>query len=203
MEHFYQDVPGFFWFEHAYKLLLATLPADRPSTFVEIGAYKGRSTAWLGVEILNSGKPVTLHVVDSWECPNGETGQGPAIRAEFEQNVAPLAAALNGRFHVHAQLSAEAAASFPDDSADVVWMDGDHEYDSIKADIAAWWPKLRVGGFMGGDDFLMFSVAKAVCEFFAPRYLLCHGWTELPIPMPWPSWFVRKLDVEALAEPFV
>lgn len=191
VEHFYQDIFGFFWFEEGYRRMLQTLPLDRPSVFVEIGSYQGKSTAFLGVEILNRGLPVTLHCVDSWETPNGQAN-GLAIHDAFERNTTGIAAALEERFVVHWSPSVAAAEDFPEASADVVWVDGDHSYEGVTADILAWWPKVKPGGWMGGDDFMMFPVAKAVCEQFAPNYILCHGWTTMPEPMPWPSWLVRK-----------
>jgi len=191
LEHFYQDIPGFFWFEEGYRRMLQTLPADRPSVFVEIGSYQGKSATFLGVEILNRDLPCTLHCVDAWDAPNGQEN-GLAIHDAFERNTAAIAAALEDRFVVHWAPSLVAAEDFPDASADVVWVDGDHSYEGVTADILAWWPKIKPGGWMGGDDFMMFPVAKAVCEQFAPNYILCHGWTTMPEPMPWPSWLCRK-----------
>src|SRR6266704_791104 len=106
--------------------------------------------------------------------------------------IGSIAAGLEDRFVVHWSPSVAAAEDFPDASADVVWVDGDHSYEGVTADILAWWPKVKPGGWMGGDDFMMFPVAKAVCEQFAPNYILCHGWTTKPEPMPWPSWLCKK-----------
>lgn len=190
MPHYYQNLQGFFWFEEAYRRMLDTLPKDRPSRFVEIGSYQGKSAAYLGVEILHRELPCTLHCVDSWERPNDQ--EGPPIRAAFDHNIAPLAICLESQLEVHAMGSVDAAQLFADDSVDVVFVDGDHSYEGVTADILAWWPKLKPNGWMGGDDFMMFPVAKAVCDQFAPKYILCHGWTTNPEPMPWPSWLVRK-----------
>jgi methyltransferase family protein len=192
VQHFYEEIPGFFWFETGYRRMLEALPKTTPSAFVEIGSYKGKSAAFLAVEILNRGLPTTIHCVDSWACPNGEVGEGPRIRDEFHRHLAPVATLMGPRFVVHQADSLVAATEFADASVDVVWVDGDHEYEAAKADILAWWPKIKPGGFMGGDDFMMYGVAKAVCEQFAPDYILCHGWTTEPTPMPWPSWLTRK-----------
>lgn len=192
MDHYWESLDGFMWYETAYRRMLDTLPKDRLSAFVEIGCYKGKSTAFLGVEIVNRNIPVTVHCVDNWESPNGETGQGPAIFAEFERNIKPIADALGDRLIVHPVSSLEASMAFLDNSLDVVWVDADHEYEGCLQDIRAWWPKIKPGGFMGGDDFMMLGVARAVCEQFAPNYICVHGWTTNPSPMPWPSWITRK-----------
>lgn len=190
IQHYYQNIDGFFWFEHAYRRLLLTLLDDLPSHFVEVGSYKGRSAAFLGVEIFNAGLECTLHCVDSWERPNAE--DGPPVRVAFDQNTEPLALALGKRFRVHPMRSIEAAQLFANDSLDVVFIDGDHEYASVKADIAAWYPKVKRGGWIGGDDWMMKPVSRAVIEYFGEHYILCHGWATLPEPMPWPSWLVMK-----------
>jgi hypothetical protein len=191
MAHYYQNVAGFFWFEEAYRRMLKTLPLDRPSVFVEVGSYQGQSAAFLGVELINRRIPCTLHCIDPWERPNDQTN-GDEIRAAFERNVLPVASVLGDRFRFHAVPSVDAATLFTDAAVDVVWLDGDHSFDGVLSDIDAWWPKLKPGGFMGGDDFMMTPVCQAVCERFAPDYILCHGWTTNPQPMCWPSWIVRK-----------
>lgn len=191
LAHFYEQVPGWFWFQECYRRLLATLPDNRPSRFVEIGSFQGKSACWLGVEILNSGKPVELNCVDSWKYP--DEIQGAEHRHAFTRNTMPIREALGDRFRVWPIDSLGAAECFGDESVDVVFIDGDHHYDAVLADISAWWPKLRVGGFMAGDDFMMSDVCRAVVEQFAPSgYILCHGWTTNPAPLCWPSWMAKK-----------
>jgi cephalosporin hydroxylase len=194
MEHYYQHVGGFFWFAEAYRRLVRALPATQPSAFVEIGALQGRSTCFLGVEILNAGKPCALHVVDPWAFPTPEKGQ--ELYEAFQRHVVAFAPILT----VHRMPSVEAAVLFADSSVDVVWIDGDHHYEQVRADILAWWPKLRDGGFMGGDDWNMEPVSRAVIEQFAPNYILGHGWCESPeVTGPWPWWLTRKGALDSIA----
>ncbi|MEC9345962.1 MAG: class I SAM-dependent methyltransferase [Pseudomonadota bacterium] len=40
----------------------------------------------------------------------------------------------------------------PDGSLDLVYVDGDHTLRGITVDMVAWWPKVRPGGILGGDD---------------------------------------------------
>ena len=194
MEHFYQAIPGFLWFTECYRRLLRALPSDTPSVFVELGAFMGRSTAWLGVEIVNSGKPVTLVTVDSFVSWEGDASilRGDALAEAFTRNTAPLVQALNGRFRPVRSDTRLAAQQFADCSVDVVFVDAGHGYEDVSADIEAWWPKIKPGGWMAGDDFMMRPVAQAVCERFAPDYILVHGWTDNPVSQPWPSWMVRR-----------
>lgn len=174
MNHFYQDVTGWFKFRPAFDQILAALPAKRPSTFVEIGLWLGRSTAYLGVEIINTRKPVTLIGVDHFKGQPEIIGWRAELVADsealFRQNIAPVAEALGDRFRIVVRDSVSAADEVMDDSVDVVWLDAAHHYDGVRADIDAWWPKLRVGGFIGGDDYVKcVGVRQAVGERFGVR----------------------------------
>jgi hypothetical protein len=68
----------------------------------------------------------------------------------------------------------DAASFFPDELFDLVYIDADHSYEGCKADIEAWYPKVKKGGFVLGDDYskyrapktgVRFGVIQAVDEF--------------------------------------
>ena len=64
MKHYWHHLEHGFWFQNAYEQLFAELHDKKPSQWVEIGSYYGGSMAWLGVETVNSGKPVvSVHVL--------------------------------------------------------------------------------------------------------------------------------------------
>jgi len=54
-----------------------------------------------------------------------------------------------------------------DDTVDVVFIDGNHEYDYVRKDLDFWWKKLKKGGYLLGDDYNMRfpGVIQAVNEF--------------------------------------
>lgn len=72
-----------------------------------------------------------------------------------------------------------------DDSLDCIFIDGDHTYDAVLADLTFWWKKLRVGGQILGDDYSMESVSNAVNVFAEQNGLtydiLCKEETQYPI----------------------
>jgi predicted O-methyltransferase YrrM len=178
--------PSHFWYQTAYEQILDALPRSTPTVWVEVGVLAGASTVWLGQEILTRGLKVTLHCVDTFEGWD-ETPQGDALRALFDANTREMAAALGDRFKVHAMTSIAAAQTFPVHSADVVWIDADHRYAAVCADIASWLPRVKTGGVLGGDDYALDGVKLAVRDAGLPVTVgqgERHG-------EPWPWWMVR------------
>lgn len=52
------------------------------------------------------------------------------------------------------QLESEHGARlFDDGSVDCVYVDGRHDYCGVLADLRTWWPKLREGGILAGNDY--------------------------------------------------
>jgi predicted O-methyltransferase YrrM len=50
-------------------------------------------------------------------------------------------------------LSLEAAAAWYG-PIDCLFIDADHTYASVRDDLSAWWPHLKTGGVIAGDDYL-------------------------------------------------
>lgn len=64
--------------------------------------------------------------------------------------------------------SVEAAKEFADGSLDFVYIDAAHDYESVKEDLEAWYPKVRAGGVVSGHDYVAhqdFGVIEAVNTF--------------------------------------
>jgi len=100
--------------------------------------------------------------------------------------------------------SARMAECICREELDFVYIDADHTYEAVKADIAAWWPKVRVGGTIGGHDYVKrtlpngvsFGVIQAVTEFAAGLGLTEPVWNTGGRPDQgkdhYASWFVTK-----------
>lgn len=68
---------------------------------------------------------------------------------------------------VHREKSVAASRNFKNASLPLVFVDGDHRYEAVLADIKAWWPKISHGGVLCGDDFQWPGVKEAVMHFFS------------------------------------
>jgi len=174
MDHYWLDLPGPNWFSGAdiYRRYVASVSG--PSVAVELGAWKGRSTSFMGVEIANSGKAIRFFTVDHWRGSQDEESNksDPDVQAGrlfevFQQNIAPVAAQVE----VIRSDTADAAGRFADGSVDFLYVDASHSYDGVLRDLAAWFPKVRAGGLIAGDDWCFSargeaSVRNAVVDFF-------------------------------------
>ena len=80
---------------------------------------------------------------------------------------------FGSRFELIRDFSVSAAQKFSDHSLDFVFIDGNHTYDFVNADLHAWWNKIRSGGFMCGDDYNTGhdGVPRAVNQFCEARSL--------------------------------
>lgn len=58
---------------------------------------------------------------------------------------------------------------------DVVFIDADHEYLSVKNDIKAWLPYVKDGGILMGDDYNFNGVRKAVDELIDFEHYNIYG----------------------------
>lgn len=73
---------------------------------------------------------------------------------------------FTGRYQLIRKPSIEAAELFADESLDCIFIDGDHATEAVLADLAAWFPKVKRGHLILGDDYYMESVSLAVDYFF-------------------------------------
>ena len=154
MNHFYQNIHGWFDFQKTYTKMVNQ--HGDGAHFVEIGTFLGRSLSYLAVEIINSGKNIRLDAVDTWEgsplesCQQQQTEvMNKTLYDDFLKNIEPVKDHIN----VVKSDSVEASKLYEDESLDFIFIDASHHYEFVKADIQAWYPKLKKGGYIGGHDY--------------------------------------------------
>ena len=90
-------------------------------------------------------------------------------------------------------MGANYALEFANNSVDFVYLDGDHQYEPVKSEIEAWYPKVRVGGILAGHDYVErshieeFGVIPAVDEFIKRERLQLNTTTEY-----FATWWITK-----------
>ena len=168
MDHFYEKIPGNFTFADLYRKFITEAP--EPSTIVEVGVWHGRSAAFMGVEIVNSGKDLAFYCVDLWEkTPIPESDYKSASLAEFSRDVGMRFAGLDCICKPLQMDSAKGADAFEDNELFAVFIDANHAYEAVLADILAWLPKIEVGGYLAGHDYDPYYpwVIKAADDLFS------------------------------------
>jgi len=104
-------------------------------------------------------------LVDTWahranysDAANVDNARQEAIYQGMLKRLGPYRSAGTGRAGAELQImrmwTTEAAPKVPDESIDFIYVDARHDYCGVKEDIEAWWPKLKTGGVMAGDDYL-------------------------------------------------
>ena len=56
--------------------------------------------------------------------------------------------------------SKEGLATLPDDSVDLIYVDGDHEYSGVCADLEIARRKVRIGGIIAMNDYYLVSTSS-------------------------------------------
>jgi len=173
MNHFYQSIQGWFIYQSIYDQAIKV--ASDGAHFVEIGSWRGRSSAYMAISILNSNKNIRFDCVDTWRGSLDEDvhQNDPAVvndtlYTEFLKNMESVIHVVNPI----RMPSLEAVTQYPDHSLDLVLIDAGHSYSDVAADIRAWLPKVKPGGTLAGDDYAWPGVKQAVTELIPNATIL-------------------------------
>lgn len=163
---------------------------------VEVGVATGNFSElilsrWRGEHLLS---------VDPWAAAPAEEYVDVSNRSQDEHDAAhQRAIGRLGRFGdrstVWRMTSMEAAGRVEPASLDFAYIDGRHDYESVKEDLELWYDKVRPGGILAGHDYRdgvvaqgVFGVRSAVDEFFAERGLPVKA---TYVDAPWSTWYVE------------
>jgi len=139
--------------ESRFRFWSGLLDEARVQHVAEIGVYRGRFAA----EILAGCESIeTYYMVDPWrhlDDWNKPANKDDVQFAEFlEETKRETEFAADKRMILRGKTS-EVIDEIPDDSLDFVYVDGDHTLRGISIDFICVYPKVRVGGWIGCDDF--------------------------------------------------
>ena len=196
MESFKKEMP-YCLFVPDRITLLHDLPKN--SVCAEIGVFNGSFSK----DILRISKPAKLHLIDCWEhqdeklyhCGHNKTNKVfKRVYNQVCQTFEPLI--QTKQVQIHKEMSINAAKNFSDGYFDWIYVDGNHSYESVKADLLAYEPKVKAGGTIWGHDYANHSLAidhhygviRAVNEFCEER-----GWNIISLTyQPFPSYVLKK-----------
>lgn len=139
---------------------------------VEIGVKHGVFSKHL----LTDWKCEKLYLVDPWEKQDDSVYDETHHDHDKDlsiciDNLKPYV----GKYEIIKDYSYNACSRFPEEYFDFIYIDGNHSYDAVKDDLIKWYPKLKKGGLIAGDDYTRlaedyvfncnFGVKRAVDEF--------------------------------------
>ena len=156
------------------------------SKIVEIGVFLGRSALALAD---NADWGSVIYCVDSYASYDDE-GVASVVEAGSWDSVYEQAKGnlyfpygnleSSNRVVFFREASTRAALRFLDHSIDMIFIDGDHSYSAVMADITAWERTIKPGGLICGHDYNVHpGVKQAVDERFS------FGRLKFPVGSIW------------------
>lgn len=189
------------------------------------GAEVGTQRGHFAQTIRSVWRGIRLHCVDPWQNLSAYADTGNVSDAQHMAFMKEAHNRLDGvsqhpyKFVLHQCTSLDMARSYTaageDGTFEFVYIDADHSYASVKADLEAWFPLVKPGGVMAGHDYILdgwhadddpftafptpfenikmsdFGVRRAVDEFFAAKGLRVYL-TSPGTDGGYQSWLVQK-----------
>ncbi len=182
MEHFYQNIHGWSRPEEQgelLKLILNTIDLSNKIKIVEIGVFLGRGTSMWNVDLITQGINYDYYAIDHFLGSN-EHDKNIDYYGESLKNLSPIL----DKIKIIKNDSVSESSNYDDEYFDIVYIDASHEYEYVKSDIIAWYPKVKNGGIICGDDYHPGwpGVIEAVNEVFSDKIKIC-GTTQ---------WWIKK-----------
>lgn len=145
-----KNVDGFVSYEELMVLYNEAKKSSHP--VVEIGSFYGKSTIALALGS-KEGNGVPVYAIDpheEWEPVGLDEHYTEKVRTDFFQNligfgVADIVRPLEVKSHIPVR-------GWEEDIS-VLWVDGDHSYESCRRDVDLWSPYLEIGGKLILDDY--------------------------------------------------
>jgi predicted O-methyltransferase YrrM len=153
-----RDVEGWLGEQEAWSLhrAVATFPSAGPVRVVEIGSWKGRSTVAVASAVAARPEGGVVHAIDPHRggVPHRFFGEEDT----FDQFLANVErAGLSGVVDPIRATSAAARAKVSDGSVHVLFVDGSHRLEDVRADIEIWEPSLCPGARIAFHDSVSYA----------------------------------------------
>lgn len=152
---------------YPYEVLSKLIKENNFKSYAEIGIWKGKTL----FELAEQHQNIKIYGVDPFTptqykdyCHGEQMAQTNINQfSNIKDSVIRKASKLNNT-EIIIKESLEASRQFKDNSLDIIFIDGSHDYKNVCQDIKAWLPKLTNQGILTGHDFCLrhFDVIKAV-----------------------------------------
>lgn len=169
----YTEIDG--WFDdNDYEFFRSLILSDSTfknmnEIFVEVGSFKGRSSAAIWDLISESRKNISLICVDTWvgseEHQKGERHEdrdvvNNELYNRFVENMGSRIETIKSL-----KMTSLQASAYLDNNISAVFLDAAHDYKNVLLDIKSWILKIKPGGILCGHDYTWTTVKNAVNDY--------------------------------------
>src|SRR5574341_258253 len=165
------------WHEHI-PFAMFLMDVLRPRIFVELGTHSGDSYCAFCQAVDELGLDTKCFAVDTWQGDPHSGLYGPEILEGLRKHHDPL----YGQFSRLLETTFDAVLTkFENGSIDLLHIDGNHTYDSVKHDFETWLPKMSRRGVVllhdicvNRDDFGVWKLWDEIRVKY-PSFEFLHG----------------------------
>ncbi|MHC4377603.1 MAG: class I SAM-dependent methyltransferase [Planctomycetota bacterium] len=169
----WRDIEGWCEFDHFYREAVQSFPRAS-DTLVEVGVWRGRSLIMLAQVAAEERCRAKIVGVDRWDGVLDGITRADGERMLEELRADLVACQVQSRVKLVRGESPRIARRRKAASLAMVFLDADHTTEAVQADIQAWWPKVRPGGWLAGHDVDAPGVRLALTrEFGANGFERC------------------------------
>lgn len=154
------EIEGWLSFSEAAELYtLASALKSKKSIICEIGCWKGKSTYVLGTALKTMGRGL-IYSIDPFDG-SGDTASLETYKKAISKMNTSLLKNFQDTIHKYnlgpyitiiPTTSKKAKKYFDEKKIDLLFIDGNHEYESVQADYRLWSPLIKKNGFIALHD---------------------------------------------------
>lgn len=172
----WKDIPG--WINDAQWIFKEVVDkCEDGDIVIEIGTYFGQSACYMGELIKTSGKRILFDTFDTFDLDASmHAGYHPKqfIDYRFKRKEWPWKVLVNWHFkkcelenYINLIMcdGNYAYKFYEDNSLMMVYMDGVCSSDNLYKFLCNFWPKIKKGGILSGDDIIFKDVQDAIKQF--------------------------------------
>jgi hypothetical protein len=161
---FKADLQGWEAYDHPYFEEL--IERTKPKQIIEVGSWKGSSAIVMARNALSFETDVIMLCIDTWLGSNEILWRNPEFRkllkikngypSLYPQFLANVISEQLTKTIFPLPMTSTAAAellSAYEVEADLIYIDAGHQEPEVYADLVGFWPLLRGGGILWGDDY--------------------------------------------------
>lgn len=159
---------------------------------VEVGVKNGANAR----QIISTWEGKVLHLIDPWEQQDPSVYKERQDWTNFQdckKECEQLRDEYGPRIILHQAYSPQVSERFANDFLSFAYIDGNHSYDAVTADLHAWWSKVITGGVIGCHDYYNDTNWPAHCEVkrAVDDWAAAIGVTVHHTPACGSVWFVK------------